>query len=61
MIQWAIIVMVLAFAGAAVNIYLGTPMERLLHDVMLFLISLGMLFRIKYKVKKGDREKQQSE
>jgi hypothetical protein len=57
MTYWAIIVMILAAIGAAMNIYLGTPFERILHDIMLFLISIGMLMRIRYKTKQAERDK----
>ena len=57
MTYWAAIVLILAFAGATINILQGTRMELILHDILLFLISLGMLIRIRYMTKKGTREK----
>ena len=57
MTYWALVVLVLAFAGATLNILQGTRMELILHDILLFLIALGMLIRIRYMTKKGTREK----
>ncbi|MCK5096622.1 MAG: hypothetical protein KAR45_00885 [Desulfobacteraceae bacterium] len=57
MTYWALVVLILAFAGATFNIIKGTPMELILHDIVMFLISLGMLIRIRYMTKKGTREK----
>ncbi len=57
MTYWAIIVLVLAVLGATLNIIMGTPMQLILHDIVLFLVSLGMLIRIRYKAKKGEKEK----
>ncbi|MCK5542268.1 MAG: hypothetical protein KAI40_06215 [Desulfobacterales bacterium] len=57
MTYWAIIVLVLAFYGATLNIIVGSRMELILQDILLFLISLGMLIRIRYMTKKGDKEK----
>lgn len=55
MIYWAIIIMVLAAIGAALNIILGTPMERILHDIVLFLVAIGMLIRVRYKSKEDKK------
>ncbi len=57
MIYWAIIVLALAFVGATLNILMGTRMELILHDIILFLISIGMLIRIRYKTKTSEKEK----
>ncbi len=57
MTYWAMIVLVLAFYGATLNIIVGSRMELILQDVLLFLISLGMLIRIRYMTNKGDKEK----
>ena len=57
MTYWAIIVLILASYGATLNIMVGSRMELILQDVLLFLISLGMLIRIRYMTKKGDKEK----
>ena len=57
MTYWAIIVLVLASYGATLNIMVGSRMELILQDVLLFLISLGMLIRIRYMTNKGDKEK----
>ena len=57
MTYWALVVLVLAFSGATFNIIKGTPMELVLHDIVMFLISLGMLIRIRYMTKKGEKEK----
>lgn len=57
MFQWAVIVLVLAFAGVILNLFSGTRWELTLHDIILFLISLGMLFRIRFMAKKGEKEK----
>ncbi|MCK5311798.1 MAG: hypothetical protein KAJ62_06795 [Desulfobacteraceae bacterium] len=56
MVYWAAIVLVLAFAGTAFNIIMGTHMALILQDLLLFLISLGMLIRIRYMNRKGEKE-----
>ncbi len=57
----AIIVLALAVVGATINIIMGTRMELILHDIILFLISIGMLIRIRYKTKKSEKEKPEKE
>lgn len=57
MIYWAIIVMVLAFGGTAFNLLMGTNWQLTLHDIVLFLIALGMFIRIRYMTKRGEKEK----
>ncbi len=57
MTYWAAIILALAFYGATLNVILGRQMELILQDVLLVLISLGMLIRIRYMTKKGDKEK----
>jgi hypothetical protein len=57
MIAWAGIVLALAFVGVFLNIAFGTRFELILHDIILFLVTLGMLFRIRFKTKEGEKEK----
>ncbi len=57
MTYWAMIVLVLAFAGTTLNLFMGTRWELILHDIILFLVSLGMLIRIRYMTNKGEKEK----
>jgi len=55
---WVVIILVFALAGLILNIVKGAPMELLLvKDIVLMLITLGMLVRISYKTRQGDREK----
>jgi hypothetical protein len=55
---WVFIILVFALAGLILNIVKGAPMELMLvKDIVLLLITLGMLVRISYKTKQGDREK----
>ncbi len=56
MTYWALIVLLLAFAGTVLNLIFGTALELVFHDILLFLISLGMLFRIRHMTKKGTKE-----
>lgn len=53
---WAGIVLVLALVGTVLNLIIGTPIQFMLHDILLFLITLGMLIRIRYKIKEGEKE-----
>lgn len=59
MVIWSIVVLFLAFAGIIANILWGTPFQRSTHDILLLLISLGILVRIRYKTKEGEKEKLQ--
>lgn len=54
---WAGIVLVLALVGTVINLVIGTPVQLVLHDILLFLISLGILIRIRYKTKEGEKER----
>lgn len=55
---WVFIILVFALAGLALNIIKGAPLElMLIKDIILLLITLGMLIRIRYKTKQGEREK----
>lgn len=55
---WVFVVLVFALVGLILNIIKGAPMELLLvKDIILMLITLGMLVRISYKTKQGEREK----
>jgi len=53
MTLWAAVVLVLALVGTTMNLILGTPFQLLLHDIILFLLALGILFRIRHQKKKG--------
>jgi len=54
---WAGIVLLLALVGTVINLVIGTPVQLVLHDILLFLITLGILVRIRYKRKEGEKEK----
>ena len=55
---WAFIILLFALAGLVLNIIKGAPMELMLvKDIVLLLITLGMLVRINYMTRKGEREK----
>jgi hypothetical protein len=55
---WVFIILLFALAGLILNIIKGAPMELMLvKDIVLLLITLGMLVRISYKSRQGDREK----
>ena len=56
MVIWAAIVLLLALLGTVVNLIMGTPLKLLLHDIILFLVTLGVLVRIRYKTKEGEKE-----
>ena len=56
MTLWAAVVLILALVGTTMNLLLGTPFERLLHDIALFLLALGILVRIQYQRKKAEEE-----
>lgn len=58
---WAGIVLLLALVGTVINLIIGTPVQFVLHDILLFLITLGMLVRIRYKIKEGEKEKLRKE
>ncbi|HEN20705.1 MAG TPA: hypothetical protein ENN86_01705 [Desulfobacteraceae bacterium] len=58
---WAGIVLLLALVGTVLNLIIGTPIQFMLHDILLFLITLGMLVRIRYKIKEGEKEKLRKE
>lgn len=55
---WVFIILVFALVGLILNIVKGAPIELMLvKDIILLLITLGMLVRISYKTRQGDREK----
>jgi hypothetical protein len=54
---WAAIVLVLALLGTILNLIMGTPIQLILHDSILFLVALGILVRIKFKTREGEKEK----
>ena len=55
---WVFFVFLFALVGLALNIIKGAPMELMMvKDIILLLITLGMLVRISYKTKQGEREK----
>jgi len=53
---WTIIVLVLAFIGVITNLLWGNIIKIPFHDIVLFLIALGILVRIKYKTKEAEKE-----
>ncbi len=54
---WVFIVLLFALAGLVLNIIKGAPMELMLvKDIILLLITLGMLVRIHYKTRHGERK-----
>ena len=55
MTLWAAVVLLLALVGTTLNILLGTPFERYLHDIILFLITLGILIRIRHQKKTAEK------
>ncbi|GAG09262.1 unnamed protein product [marine sediment metagenome] len=61
MTYWAIIVLVVAALGVIYNVLEGTPMERVLHDVVIFLIGLGMLIRVRFKTKQAEKRDKEKE
>ena len=54
---WAAIVLVLALLGTILNLIMGTPIQLILHDSILFLVALGILVRIRFKTREGEKEK----
>ena len=54
---WAAIVLVLALLGTILNLTMGTPVQLILHDSILFLVALGILVRIRFKTREGEKEK----
>ena len=55
---WVFIILVFALAGLVLNIIQGAPIELMfIKDIILLLITLGMLVRISYKTRQGEREK----
>jgi hypothetical protein len=54
---WAAIVLVLALLGTILNLIMGTPVQLILHDSILFLVALGILVRIRFKTREGEKEK----
>ena len=55
---WVFIVLLFALAGLVLNIIKGAPMELMMvKDIILLLITLGMLIRIRYKTKQGEKGK----
>ena len=59
MVYWAIVVLILAFTGTIMNILMNSHMALVLNDIILFLVALGMLLRIRYMNKKGEKEELQ--
>ena len=56
MTLWAAVVLILALAGTVINLTMGTAVKLVLHDIILFLLALGILMRIRYKAKEGEKE-----
>ena len=44
---WAGIILIIAFAGTLLNLIMKIPVVLVLHDIALFLITLGMLVRMR--------------
>ena len=59
MVVWSVVVMFLALVGIISNYIWGMPLKLPLHDIILFLIALGLLIRIRYKQREGEKEKLQ--
>jgi len=53
---WAAIVLLLALLGTTLNLLMGTPIHLILHDSVLFLVALGILVRIRFKTREGEKE-----
>jgi hypothetical protein len=56
---WAAIILILALLGTVFNLIMGASFQMLLYDHMLFLISLGILMRIRLKSQEGEKERLQ--
>ena len=56
MTLWAAVVLILALVGTTINLLLGTPFQRTLHDIILFLLAIGILVRIRHQRKKAKEE-----
>ncbi len=61
MTLWAAVILILALFGTVTNLWFGTPVKLVLHDIMLFLVSLGMLVRIRYKSAEAEKERLKTE
>ncbi len=48
---WAVVVLILAFTGTILNLMMNTPPKLVLHDILLFLVGLGILVRVKFETK----------
>ncbi len=59
MTLWAAIVLFLAYTGTMLNLIFNTPPKLVLHDILLFLIALGVLVRIKFETKDGENKESQ--
>ncbi|MCK4941981.1 MAG: hypothetical protein KAS65_00320 [Candidatus Aminicenantes bacterium] len=54
---WIFIVLLFAIAGLVLSLIKGSPMELvLLKDIILLLITLGMLLHLRSETKKGKKE-----
>jgi len=53
---WAAIVLLLALLGTTLTLLMGTPIHLILHDSVLFLVALGILVRIRFKTREGEKE-----
>ena len=53
---WAFIVFILALGGTIFNLVMGTPVKLVFHDILLLFVALGILVRIRYKTKEGEKE-----
>ena len=57
MLTWTIIVLVLAVIGLCVNYLFKVPIQVSLDEIVLFLVALGILVRIRFKTKEGEKER----
>lgn len=57
MVIWTIIVLVLAVIGLGVNYLFKAPIQVSLNEIILFLVALGILVRIRFKAKEGEKER----
>jgi len=55
---WAAVILVIAFIATIVNLFqVFQSGETNLQDIILFLLALGILVRIRFKTKEGEKEK----
>ena len=59
MTLWVTVLLLVAYLAGILGLKTGAPAEMLLHNMVLFLIPLGMLVRIRFKSKQGEKERLQ--